>query len=188
MPGQHQAGRVRRAADSGSRHQAARELPVAHSSTSLFKLTPRARAKALSRRCFVARKRMVNDDMALRARRSSQLQPRSRRMYDEPRKTQFSTAEIPPIKRQNRRITRGNSQLQLVVVALVPGTRRVASLAAREPPVFAVHFFSFSAARWTFSILISLLALRMASSIVSARNCTNALGGLPFSKHVVCGE
>src|ERR1700730_12281765 len=36
-----------------------------HSSTSLFKLTPRARAKSLSRRCLVAGKRMVSVYMVL---------------------------------------------------------------------------------------------------------------------------
>jgi hypothetical protein len=35
---------------------------VAHSSTSLFRLTPRARAKSLSRWCLVAGKRMVSVD------------------------------------------------------------------------------------------------------------------------------
>jgi hypothetical protein len=43
----------------------------------------------------------------------------SRRLDDDPRKTQFTTAEIPPIKRHNRRIARRTSQLQHMIVTFV---------------------------------------------------------------------
>jgi hypothetical protein len=38
---------------------------------------------------------------------------------DDPWKTQFTTAEIPPIKRHDRRIARRNGQLQHMIVTFV---------------------------------------------------------------------
>jgi hypothetical protein len=55
------------------------------------------------------------------------------RLDDDPRKTQFATAEVPPIKRHNRRIAGGDGQLQHVIVAFIWQVRSPTVIHLDEP-------------------------------------------------------
>jgi hypothetical protein len=83
----------------------------------------------------VERKRRITIARIIRPiqQRRSRLQPRSRRLDDDPRKTQFTTAEIPPIKCHNRRIAHRNGQLQHMIVTFVWQVRSPTVIHLNEP-------------------------------------------------------